>query len=985
MADDTYTATEAQMGWAPAIAAYNAPLHLTDPRDAYRIEAGTATLFLQSMRDGQPDGAAVPLFDLAPGHVGFGMPEMADPTEPGLIHAVRLAAPPDAQVSRGPGIWGLPATERSEALAGWVRGWWDGLATFTGIAGTDLLTAQAEPVVLAGGRRAMGREGRLVWVQLVAGTAEIQGLPGPPLTLEPNDTPMALAGAVQLVTGPRGATLAVLDTTALLEGPRATAEAALIAFGQLAMRLTLDQQQQREAGIAARETERAASATRRFVGALQGLGAMLRGRPPEEPPERGDAVLGAFQRVADAIGIDRRIVAPPPVATGRGANEDPMQRLARSNGLRCRRVQLDGGWQEGGGPAMVGFRGEDDIIPVALLPTRRGYVAVSPLTGVQEVVDAKLAAEIAQASAYLLYRPLAREAPDAASLFRFALFGRRRDLAAVLIAGLLVGVLAMAPPLLTGTMLSTVIPMADLPSLMILSLALFVVALSQFALQLVQGRAMLRLQVLMDHDVQAAIWDRLLALPSTFFRNTTVGDLSDRANAISEMRSVAATASAEGALGAATTVFSLLMMFWYSWKLSLVALGMLVVLIVVTGALTAAQARRHRNLLRLAGRLEGMLHQLVSGISKLRTSGAEKAAFWRWAQAFRAQRTEAFALRRLKGAQIAFNAGFAGLCTGAVLAYVGLYILPPTREAGTLEAFDVASFIAFNAAMGQLFSASLRLAAVAGQLAAVRPLFERLRPLLVAIPEVREGGQDIGAMTGALELRNVSFHYEEGSAPVVDNISLTFQPGEFAAIVGASGSGKSSLLRLLLGFEKPSSGAVLVDGHDLATLDLVSVRRQIGTVMQDAKLGAGTILDNIAAAHRLTTAEALAAARQSGLHEDLRLLPMGLYTVLPEGGGTLSGGQRQRLMIARAFAQRPRVLIFDEATSALDNRTQEITIRTLESLQITRIVVAHRLSTIRNATVIHVIHRGRVAESGSFDELMAKGGLFTELAQRQLV
>ncbi|WP_439594917.1 NHLP bacteriocin export ABC transporter permease/ATPase subunit [Falsiroseomonas sp.] len=984
MADDPHPIVMPETGWAPAMAAYNDPLQLDDPFAPYRMEAGTGTLFLQALRDGQPSGAAVPLLDLGPGQFGFGMPALEDPAEPGLVHAVRLAAPPDAAVARGPRLWDLPADRRAEALAGWVRGWWDALATFTGIAGTNLLTAQAEPVVLAAGRRAMGREGRLVWVRLLAGAAELQGLPGRPLVLEPDGTPVALAGAVQVVTGPRGATLAVQDTATLLDGPRAMAEATLLAFSQAAMRLTLEQQQLREARIATREQHRAASATRRFIGALEGLGSMLRGRPAEEPPERDDALLGAFQRVADAIGIARRIVAPPPVATGRAANEDPMQRLARSNGLRSRRVQLEAGWQRGGGPAMVGFRGKDDVIPVALLPSGRGYVAVSPLTGRRESVDETLAAEIAQAAAYLLYRPLPREAPDATTLFRFALFGRQRDVAAVLAAGLLVGLLAMAPPYLTGTMLSTVIPMADLPTHLILSLGLFVVALSQFALHLVQGRAMLRLQLLMDHDAQAAIWDRLLALPSSFFRGTTVGDLSDRANAVSEIRSVAATASAEGALGAATTVFSLAMMFWYSWELSLVALGMLVVLILVTGALTSAQARRHRNLLRLAGRMEGMLHQLVSGISKLRTSGAEKAAFWRWAQAFRAQRSESFALRRLKGAQVAFNAGFAGLCTAAVLAYVGLSLLPATREADSLEVFDVAAFIAFNAAMGQLFAASLRVAAVAGQLAAVRPLFERLRPVLEAIPEAREGGQDIGAMTGALELRNVSFRYAEGGPPVVDNVSLTFQPGEFVAIVGASGSGKSSLLRLLLGFEKPSSGAVLVDGYDLATLDLVSVRRQIGTVMQDARLGAGTILDNIAAANRLTTAEALTAAKQSGLTEDLRQLPMGLYTVLPEGGGTLSGGQRQRLLIARAFAQRPRVLIFDEATSALDNRTQEITIRALESLQITRIVVAHRLSTIRNATVIHVIHRGRVAESGSFDELMAKGGLFAELAQRQL-
>ena len=213
---------------------------------------------------------------------------------------------------------------------------------------------------------------------------------------------------------------------------------------------------------------------------------------------------------------------------------------------------------------------------------------------------------------------------------------------------------------------------------------------------------------------------------------------------------------------------------------------------------------------------------------------------------------------------------------------------------------------------------------------------------------------------------------------------MKINAGEFVAIVGPSGCGKSTLFRLLLGFEQPEAGSIFYDAQDLKGLDLNSVRRQIGVVLQNSTLFRGDVFANIIGSKPLTLDDAWEAARLAGLDNDLRQMPMGMHTVITDGGGGLSGGQRQRLMIARAIVSKPRILLFDEATSALDNNTQAIVSRSLEGLKATRIVIAHRLSTVQNADRIYVFDEGNVVQSGTFTELIQQDGLFAALAKRQL-
>jgi ABC-type bacteriocin/lantibiotic exporter with double-glycine peptidase domain len=263
-------------------------------------------------------------------------------------------------------------------------------------------------------------------------------------------------------------------------------------------------------------------------------------------------------------------------------------------------------------------------------------------------------------------------------------------------------------------------------------------------------------------------------------------------------------------------------------------------------------------------------------------------------------------------------------------------------------------------------------------------LWQRSQPILVAEPEVDPEKIDPGKLKGQVVVARVTFRYRADGPLTLDQVSLRADPGEFVAIVGPSGSGKSTLLRLLLGFDSPVDGTIYYDGQDLAGLEITAVRRQLGVVLQNSRMNAGTLFENISGNALISMTDAWTAAEMAGLADDIHALPMGMHTFISEGGTNFSGGQRQRLMIARALALKPQLLLFDEATSALDNRTQAIVTDSLDQLGVTRIVIAHRLSTIRSADRIYVIQAGRVMQEGKFEELVEQPGLFSQLAARQL-
>lgn len=679
-----------------------------------------------------------------------------------------------------------------------------------------------------------------------------------------------------------------------------------------------------------------------------------------------DPLLAACRWVGEASGI---VFEPPPAdKTRRG-----LAAICAASRVRFRKVILrEDWWRRDNGP-LLGFRANPRT-PVALIPTSASsYRLIDPENTQRPSIDAELA-EGLEGEAYMFYSPLPARPLKPWDLLKLALRGRRDDLATIFWMGLAGGVLGMLIPILTGQIFGEVVPSADRGRLFEMVSALVVSALAASAFQIVRSLAMLRLGGKLEGTLQAAVWDRLLSLPAGFFRRFSVGDLADRSMGIEAIRNLLIGNVTTSLLAVIFSVFSFGLLFYYSWQLAFLATGLVAVLVGVTALLVYLQLRHQRELLQIQGKVASLLFGLIQGLPKLRVGAAEKRAYALWAERFSQQRRRAIQAQQVANVQTVFNAVYAVLTTLAIFSMVGLS-----------EKIDLplADFLAFNAAFGQFQAAALSLVGLFSSFLLVVPIYERLEPVLEAVPEVDPSKVDAGELAGDVELSHVSFRYGDDGPLVLDDVSIRAKPGEFIALVGPSGSGKSTCLRLLLGFEKPLSGSIYYDGQDLPSLDVASVRRQIGVVLQNSRPVVGTILSNILGASSLGIEAAWEAARMAGLEEDIKNMPMGMHTVISEGAGTFSGGQQQRLLIARALVHRPRILLFDEATSALDNRTQEIVSQSLERLKATRIVVAHRLSTIQNADRIYVIERGRVVEVGRFGELGGSGGAFSRLVERQ--
>jgi NHLM bacteriocin system ABC transporter ATP-binding protein len=502
-----------------------------------------------------------------------------------------------------------------------------------------------------------------------------------------------------------------------------------------------------------------------------------------------------------------------------------------------------------------------------------------------------------------------------------------------------------------------------------------IAAISAMLFEVTRQFAVLRIETKLDSRVQAAVWDRLLSLPPPFFRRFSAGDLAVRAMGINTIRQLVAGATLSSLLTGVFSIFSFAVIFYYSPQLGFLALLMAAIIIGVSLVGGYFQLRYQRRETEVLGRVSSLVLQTLTGIAKLRVAGAEIRAFAVWAEQYTVQKSNAVKAQSASNAVAVFNSA-SGVLTSLVIFAAVAYFMGGSVSTG--------DFVAFNTAFAQFLFASAGITTAFTTILQAAPYYERAKPILRALPETDTELPDPGELRGRVEVHHIYFRYDPDGPLVLDDVSLRAEPGEFIAIVGPSGAGKSSLLRQLLGFEEPESGSVFFDDHDLAGLNVQAVRHQMGVVLQNGRLMSGTVYQNIAGVSQLTMDQAWEAARMAGLDRDIEMMPMGMFTFMGDGASTISGGQRQRLMIARAIASRPRILLFDEATSALDNRTQAIVSASLENLKATRIVIAHRLSTIINADRIYVLEAGRIAQSGTYAELMEQKGPFRDLARRQI-
>jgi NHLM bacteriocin system ABC transporter ATP-binding protein len=691
---------------------------------------------------------------------------------------------------------------------------------------------------------------------------------------------------------------------------------------------------------------------------------------PTEPGD--DPIVAAARIVAQADRIP--IVAPREPHSDLQA---AVQAIAIESRISIRRVRLRAGWQKREHGPLLAFRGPKRV-PVALLP-RHGltrYVLIDPAQGTEPIrVDSAIASEI-DATAYVFLRPFPERAVGVWDLLRFGLRHSGVNALQILGLGFAGGILAGMVPLATAILYGTIIPGAMRPQLLTMGLALFAIALTAAVTEVVRGFCIVRLQAQVGTTLQSAVMERLLALPASFFRRYEIGDLADRLMGVDRIEQYVSDITISAALSAVFSLVSFALLFIYDVGLAL--LCALLALIAIGAAVTEAFATLplRRQIFDRYGSIAGFVLQIFNGIAKLRIARAETRAFVGWLHRFVAMRRITTRAGTIVYRFGIFSAIWPAVTTLAIIGYVFV-----VRHG----AFPAATFIAASAAFGQLLGSLLGLGDTFVAVIRVIPIYERARPLLRELPEILEAHGDPGTLSGAVELRNLSFRYENAPAVTLDRLDLKIEPGSFVAIVGPSGSGKSTLFRLLLGFEKPAHGSVLYDGHDLASVDLAAVRRQIGSVLQSTGALQGTIFENIAGARYITHDQAWDAARRVGIADDIARLPMQLETYLGSDGGGLSTGQRQRIAIARAIVTSPRILLFDEATSALDNETQAIVMKTLEQLDATRVVIAHRLSTIQNADRIVVIESGRIVQDGIYSDLVSASGPFADLAQRQSI
>ena len=655
-------------------------------------------------------------------------------------------------------------------------------------------------------------------------------------------------------------------------------------------------------------------------------------------------------------------------------SDEQLDYCLRPHGMMRRSVELKKGWYKDAYGPILAFRKEDGS-PAALLPgTIHGYYFKDAVTGKTVRLNAETE-QLFDPDAICFYRPLPLKSLRIPDLL---LYMKRcvstSDIFMIVFAAISVSGVGLLIPRLTRALTGPVLSSGSGSALIGLAICLVCVSLSVQLFSSVSAMVSSRLEAKTSLGVQASMMMRLMSLPASFFRQYSPGELKSRSMSVNQLCSMLMSMVMTTGLTSLTSLLYVTQIFRFAPKLVIPSLLIVLVTVGFSVVTTLVQIGINRKRMEHAAKESGMSYSLISGIQKIKLSGAEKRSFAKWLNLY------------AEGAELTYNTPMflranAAISTGiSLISTIILYYL------AVKSGLNPSTYFAFTAAYGSLMGAFSTLAGTAMNAAQIQPILEMAEPFLKTVPETQEKKEIVTSINGGLELSHISFRYDDDSPYILNDLSLKIKPGEYVAIVGRTGCGKSTLMRLLLGFEKPEKGAIYYDGKDIESLDLGSLRRRIGTVMQQSGLFQGDIYSNIVlTAPGLSIDEAWDAAEKAGIADDIRAMPMGMYTMVSEGGGGISGGQKQRLMIARAIAPKPKLLFFDEATSALDNKTQKQVSEALDAMGCTRVVIAHRLSTIRHCDRILVLDGGTIVEDGSYDELIEKGGFFADLVARQRV
>jgi len=677
----------------------------------------------------------------------------------------------------------------------------------------------------------------------------------------------------------------------------------------------------------------------------------------------------ALRQVLEALGVtdyeleDDDMLSPEELLTG----------ILRPRGIMMRDVRLTGPWwRECVGPLLG--KAKDGRL-VALTPTRSGlgYQYRAQDGSIRKVGRQEMASML-KPTAISFTKALPQKPLTLKDLVRFT-WGTVSgpNLVLLIVCTLVVVLLGMFTPMANKLIFDTVIPTGDASDLLPITGLLIGATIGTLLLTLTRNLYIIRIQHIVELHVQNAVMARTFLLSPTFFSKNASGELTAKLQNVSKLAALVNETIVGALLSAVLSIIYLVQVSIYGGKLIWPALAIIAVqslLLVLNYRHTMAMQMQYTD---RANKLSGLEYNLFAGIQKIKLTGSENRAFARWLDHYS------------ESARFLYNPLFAGRLYPALTALLGLGGTMLIFWSTLSNAVSPSNYIAFSSAFGMITAALTQLNVVMPDLAQVKPLLESVKPILEAVPEIEDKSPQVEDLFGGIEVSGVSFRYEEDGPLILDDLSLKIEPGEYVGIVGKSGCGKSTLMRLLLGFEQPLSGGIYYDHYDLSKVDKASLRRKIGCCLQSGSLFTGDLFHNITiTAPWATHDDAWEALRMACLEEDVRRMPMGLHTMVSEGGGGFSGGQKQRILIARALISKPEIIFFDEATSALDNISQKAVSDNLDSLMCTRVVIAHRLSTIRHCDRIIVLDKGKIAEEGTFEQLMANKGLFYEMSIRQM-
>lgn len=654
-----------------------------------------------------------------------------------------------------------------------------------------------------------------------------------------------------------------------------------------------------------------------------------------------------------------------------------LKSICERSRVAMRQVTLKKGFWKRDTRSLLGFLKESDT-PVAIINHNpKHYEIIDPVTKKRISLN-ESSFEKLRGFAFMFYKPFPEGPVSGSTILQFCLKGQKRESLTILAVGVLGGLISLFPPYFISILFNKVIGDAESSMLWQVIFGLVIVAISSSIFLLTRAFTMLRLSQLIDYKLESALWDRILSLSTNFFRQFTVGNLIERVYAISQIHQLVSGTTIKILLSAIFSLFYFFAMLFYSPLLALIGMGIIFFCLGLSAFCVIKKALLEKVILAISGVANGFVVQLIGGVAKLRISGAENKAFSKWSHYQKEMTSLEMQAQTMQNIVTLFTAVLPIFSTALLFSSV-MWMM---KDDNTLP-ITLGALIAFFAAFVPFSQAIFDVSNTLMNIIQAVPLWDRAKVILQATPEGGKEKAKPGKLTGDLLVDQLAFRYDKGSALVLDNVSLYANPGEFIAIVGPSGCGKTTLVRALLGFEIPEHGYIYYNSKELSGLDLREVRKQIGTVLQNGTIFSGTLYDNLVCGGLYSKEEVKYAIKVSGFVDDLKEMPMGLHTVVQSGGVTFSGGQAQRLLIARALIGKPKILIFDEATSALDNKTQDHVTARLDELKVTRIVIAHRMSTVKNANRIYVMEKGRIVQSGSFHELALQEGLFKIMLERQ--